>query len=214
MKKILTLLFATTLFLSSCQNDEFTENQSVENPKETVVSNEKFRLYPTNVTTRDANTIYIDFEPQNRQVLFYIESGTLSADRIASNYNIEIFTRGSFNFLGDAYNSIESENPGSCTNTPLYSYITQGDQIICMNGPYYEYYVAYYSKTPISTTNWKFSVDRLLNEISASNSVRSYVIPTRIKISHKFGGPTFIYDINMHFIALYDYKGSWRFEAP
>lgn len=210
MKNLFILILATlTFIMNSCQKDDFT---NVENRDQTIttsdtISNEIiFRLYPTNVKERSSNSIYIDFEPIGRQVTFYIESETMSAERIATNYNIQIFVAEKCNWLRIAFNDIETAS----SNGDLYYYGDYPSNPYCM---YWGGVQAKYSKKQIKPTVYQLSIDKIINE-PASGFGFVLILPTRIKMSHKNGGPTYIFDTVMHCEIVSGSPTIWFFTEP
>lgn len=212
-KFFILMLTAMPFIMSSCQSDDFTNGKNVD---ETIVTNDTtshvktLRLYPTNVTERSSNSIYVDFEPNDRQILMYIESETMSASRIAANYNIEVFVAEDFHLLKEAFYYIESYNKD---NGKLY--FVRHEDGDAWYPVHYDGYQAEYSKAKVEPTILKLTIDKVYHEPLPSNVATYFILPTRIKVSHKNGGPTYIYDINLRFDILGSNPvGTWRLNSP
>ena len=202
------LLLAATIVLGSCQSEEIFDdnasNSTVQNPKEGV-----FRVYPTGTTTRSSNAIYIDLEPDDRKVYYNIQSSSYTPQQIEANYKIEFFVSENFDWLSNAFKYIENSPR---TNTPGKLYWLHEQ-----NGDYFPYrpsgYKAEYYFAKITPIRWCLNMYKIF-ENDLPNVYYSYTLPTRIKITHKMGGPSFVYDIIQTGGSVGGSPMSWRFSIP
>lgn len=210
MKKLTRfLLLIFTISLASCQSEELFDDQMTDiiakNPKDGI-----FRIYPTGSTTRSANTIYIDLEPANRLVYYNFQSDRYTPQQIQANFKVEFFVGENFDWLSRAFNTIENF-PRTNANGQLYYLGEQDGDYFPLRGFGYQ---AEYSINAVTSVRWCLNMYKV-NDEGQSNFYYTYLFPIRIKLTHKWGGPSFTYDI----IQSCGYFGgggefNWQFSIP
>ncbi|HCO66691.1 MAG TPA: hypothetical protein DIT04_02905 [Dysgonomonas sp.] len=191
MKKLSNfLLLSLTVLLVSCQSDEMFDepasNVVVQNPPADV-----FRVYPTGMTTRSSNAVYIDIEYSNNLVFYNILSERYTPQQIQTNYNVEFFVPDDFSWLHYAFDNIERYPKTNASGGIYFLYEESPGNFYPLRYMGYqgEYYIG--SMTPV---RWCFNLYKDSGNISP-NTLTVYYVPMRIKLTHKMGGPSYTYDI-------------------